>query len=530
MNLGNYELVSRLGKGGMAEVFKARALEGPRAGQEFALKRLLPELQNDPEYLAMFAGEADVIRFLDHPNIVKVLEVGSDGDTYFLVMELIDGRDGGQIIKRCRERKIPWPIDFAVYLTRVLLEALSYAHDALGPTGKPLGIVHCDVSPSNLFISRTGDIKLGDFGVARGLIDAGVAEVMGKPYYLSPETLGGVISPAADLWAATVTLFELLTAERPFPGSHGGEVRGDPLRAASSRPHRRAAGGEPASSGWRQRCWRPQPGSALRDRGRLRRRARAACDERVGTPLAIAAVVRGLFGNAGSRPALTPIEQPIEYAAERHRPRWSPARTRCGSSCRASAGETPIARRTGEGRIVPEAHAAPTDTANPSRSRAMSSASASRPRKHRLLVFPPWRAAPCTGRPASAASRARNRRAGREPWRLGRPGSRRAASASAAASQRRPRGCRPGSSLLVPRDERLERDPAPHGEEAHPYRPSELVRGVGHRVGLEDRGEPPWPCLHPRSSARRGHARAGQAPRPAAPPRSRCSPPGARRG
>ena len=100
--------------------------------------------------------------------MVKVHEVGSDGDTYFLVMELIDGRDGGQIVKRCRERKIPWPLDFAVYLTKVLLDALAYAHDAKGPTGKPLGIVHCDVSPSNLFISRTGDIKLGDFGVARG--------------------------------------------------------------------------------------------------------------------------------------------------------------------------------------------------------------------------------------------------------------------------------------------------------------------------------------------------------------------------
>src|SRR6185295_15588064 len=82
----------------------------------------------------------------------------------------------------------------------------------------------CDVSPSNLFISRTGDIKLGDFGVARGLIDAGSADLMGKPYYLSPEALGGHISPAADLWAATVTLYELLTLHRPFTGKTADEV------------------------------------------------------------------------------------------------------------------------------------------------------------------------------------------------------------------------------------------------------------------------------------------------------------------
>src|SRR5690606_8959262 len=91
--LGNYELEELLGRGGMAEVFRARCTSGPREGQVFALKRLLPELQSDPEYVSMFAGEADVIRFLDHPNIVKVHEVGADGDTYFMVMELIDGRD-----------------------------------------------------------------------------------------------------------------------------------------------------------------------------------------------------------------------------------------------------------------------------------------------------------------------------------------------------------------------------------------------------------------------------------------------------
>jgi serine/threonine protein kinase len=296
VKLGNYELLGLLGKGGMAEVHRARAIEGPHQGQEFALKRLLPELQNDPEYQSLFAGEADMISFLDHPNIVKVHEVGSDGDTFFLVMELIDGRDGGQIVKRCRERKIPWPIDFAVYLTRVLLEALAYAHKATGPTGKPLGIVHCDVSPSNLFISRTGDIKLGDFGVARGLIDAGAADVMGKPYYLSPETLNGVIAPAADLWAATVTLYELLTLQRPFTGKTPDEVFAK-IRAGD-RPSLKELRPEvpPAVAAVIDRGLAPEEGQRFQDAASYAKALAPLYDERVGTPLAISAVVRGLFG------------------------------------------------------------------------------------------------------------------------------------------------------------------------------------------------------------------------------------------
>ncbi|MBL8952904.1 MAG: serine/threonine protein kinase [Myxococcaceae bacterium] len=279
----------------MAEVFKARATEGPRAGQEFAVKRLLPELQSDAEYVSLFAGEADLIRFLDHPNIVKVHEVGIDGDVYFMVMELIDGRDGGQIVKRCRERKIPWPIDFAVYLTKVLLDALAYAHDAKGPTGKPLGIVHCDVSPSNLFISRTGDAKLGDFGVARGLIDGGVGDVMGKPYYLSPETLNGVISPAADLWAANVTLYELLTLHRPFAGKTAEEVF-QAIRSGERVPLKeRRADVPPGVAAVIDRGFAPDEADRFPNAAAMSKALAPLYDERVGTPLAISAVVRGLF-------------------------------------------------------------------------------------------------------------------------------------------------------------------------------------------------------------------------------------------
>ena len=165
-------------------------------------------------------------------------------------MELVDGRDLAQILRRCKQRGIPLPIDFAVYLGKVLLEALAYAHTAEDSRGAPLGIVHCDVSPSNLFISRMGEIKLGDFGVARVLVDGSRegGEVLGKPYYLCPESLRGIVTPEADLWAATVVLYELLTLERPFLGNTPEEVFFN-IRTARYRRSMRSARTCPPSAG-----------------------------------------------------------------------------------------------------------------------------------------------------------------------------------------------------------------------------------------------------------------------------------------
>lgn len=297
---GNYEILSLLGKGGMAEVFRARVLSGAREGWLVAIKRLLPELARDPEYVSLFASEADLSKCLDHPNIVKVLEVGVVQDVYFMVMELVDGRDLGQILRRCKQRKIPLPIDFAVYLAKVLLDSLAYAHAAKSSMGKPLGIVHSDISPSNLFISRTGEIKLGDFGIARARAGPMDPTLLGKPYYLSPEVLDGDVTPEADLWAATVVLYELLTLERPFVGDSAEQVFTS-VRGRLCQPVREL---------------RPEISEAIEkiiDRGFAEDRedrfqtaaefARALeplYDDTVGTPLAIAAVVRGLFGASAS--------------------------------------------------------------------------------------------------------------------------------------------------------------------------------------------------------------------------------------
>jgi|CXWL01.1.fsa_nt_gi serine/threonine-protein kinase len=293
--LGNYELLGMLGKGGMAEVYRGRAIEGPHAGQEFALKRLSPALEKDPEALTRFGSEADLSRFLEHPNIVRVHEVGLDGDAYFMVMELIEGRDVGQVIRRCRKKNVPWPIDFAVYLTQTLLEALSYAHTLNGPTGKPLGIVHCDIGPSNFFVSRTGELKLGDFGVARLLMDGGAKELMGKPYYLSPEALEGQISPAVDLWAATVMFYELLTLARPFSGNFPDDVF-EKIRKQEFTPVRELrADISPELEQVVERAFASTPDERFASAREYADALTGLYDERVGTPLAISSVVRGLF-------------------------------------------------------------------------------------------------------------------------------------------------------------------------------------------------------------------------------------------
>lgn len=294
---GNYEILSLLGRGGMAEVFRARAIAGPRAGRDVALKRLLPKLADDPVYVDQFTSEADVSRLLDHPNVVHVLEVGVLEDVYFMVMDLVDGRDLGKILRKCRQGAIPLPVDFALFLAKTLLDALAYAHEVCGPEGKPLEIVHCDVSPSNLFISRTGEIKLGDFGVARTCIGGGgLAALHAKPYYVSPEVIQGVVTRDADLWSATVTLYELITLERPFAGQTPNEV----FEAVRTRRYLPPSQLRPEiPRGLDQIVAR---GFALRpeDRFRSAREFSAALaphyDERIGNPMAIAAVVRGLFG------------------------------------------------------------------------------------------------------------------------------------------------------------------------------------------------------------------------------------------
>lgn len=296
---GHFQILGRIGRGGMAEVYKAVVTSGPWEGRTVALKRLLPELAKNQQYVDLFIGEADLSRMLRHPNIVEVLESGSIENTYYMAMEYVDGRDLGAILNRCRERQILLPVDFALFLGQRLLEALDAAHKAVGPNGQPLHVVHCDVSPSNLFISKVGEIKLGDFGIAkvRSIDRTRRNGIWGKVHYASPELLrGGDVLPQADIWAAAVVLYELLTLCRPFTGESIEEIGKDILKA------------DPPEVTWLrpeipeavervlQMALHPDPEQRFGDAGTFAAALKPLYNELIGTPLAIAAVVRGLFG------------------------------------------------------------------------------------------------------------------------------------------------------------------------------------------------------------------------------------------
>lgn len=294
--IGPYQVLGLLGRGGMAEVFRVRASSGPLVGREVALKRLLPSRTGDALSNRLFTDEAELTRFLHHPNIVEVHDFGFDDDSTYLVMELIDGPDVSRILKRCRERQVQWPIDFAVYLTVVLLNALAHAHAVTGPTGKLLRLVHCDISPSNFFVSRTGDLKLGDFGVARSLLAAGSDEVLGKPYYLSPEALEGHLEPALDLWSTAVFLYELLTLKRPFVGRSRDEVFAAIRSTTWVRPSQLRPDVPPLIGEVLERAFAPRLADRFASASEFADALMPLYDSRIGTPLAISAIARGLFG------------------------------------------------------------------------------------------------------------------------------------------------------------------------------------------------------------------------------------------
>jgi hypothetical protein len=212
--LGKYILGERLGAGGMAEVFKATY--SPEGGFErpVAVKRVLPHLVSDPEFIERFRREAELTARLVHPNIVQVLDFGRHLDTYFLAMEWVEG------VPLNRLARSPLPPSVVSWIALQLADALDFIHSRQGPDGRPLGLVHRDLNPPNILVSRLGEVKLADFGVARATATPGVTRtgvVVGKLAYMAPEQLSGPqYDGRADLFALGATLHELLTGRRLF--------------------------------------------------------------------------------------------------------------------------------------------------------------------------------------------------------------------------------------------------------------------------------------------------------------------------
>jgi serine/threonine-protein kinase len=218
-----YRITERVAAGGMAEVFRgvAESLQGFK--KNIAIKRILPALTKNKKFVAMFLDEARLSLVLQHANIVQVFDIAHTDDTYFIVMEYVDGVDLKAIMEWRRKINRRVPIAHSLYLIMEICKGLSYAHDLPNPeTGKPLGIVHRDISPPNVLISKQGEIKVVDFGLAKATsqietTDPGV--VKGKMSYLSPEAARGEeVDMSADIFAVGILLYEMLTGKRLFYG------------------------------------------------------------------------------------------------------------------------------------------------------------------------------------------------------------------------------------------------------------------------------------------------------------------------
>jgi eukaryotic-like serine/threonine-protein kinase len=218
---GKYQLLERIAQGGMADVFLARTFGVEGFEKRLVIKRILPGLEKSPHFVRMFINEARISVCLDHPNIVQVYELGRVESDYFIAMEHIYGRDLTRVVRALRAQGRRLPIPLAVYVVASAVRGLAYAHALTDAHGKPLGLVHGDVSPHNLVISFAGEVKLVDFGIAR-IAGTGWGDKAGRPgggkfAYMSPEQVNGeTIDARSDVFSAGIVLYELLVDHRLY--------------------------------------------------------------------------------------------------------------------------------------------------------------------------------------------------------------------------------------------------------------------------------------------------------------------------
>lgn len=220
---GEYVLQDRIGSGGMAEIFLATSQGIEGFEKRLVIKRILPTLSDDEQFVRMFIEEAKLCVALKHPNIVQVYDLGEIDHQYFIAMEYVDGRDLLKTLAACGRNQIGFPTDIALYIVMEVLRGLSHAHELRNPSGQPLGIIHRDVSPSNVLLSFSGEVKIGDFGIAKASTREKTATgiLKGKFGYMAPEqVVGAPIDHRADVFAAGIVLFELLTGRRLFSGKN----------------------------------------------------------------------------------------------------------------------------------------------------------------------------------------------------------------------------------------------------------------------------------------------------------------------
>jgi serine/threonine protein kinase len=219
---GKYYLLERINVGGMAEVFKAKTFGVEGFERLLAVKRILPNIAEDEEFITMFIDEAKIAVQLQHANIAQIFDLGKVDDSFFIAMEYVHGRDLRSIFDRMRSRGEGVPIPMACHMIMQVCEGLDYAHNKRDGQGRELHLVHRDISPQNVLIGYEGEVKLIDFGIAKAAGKASKTQagiLKGKFGYMSPEQVRGLpIDRRSDIFAVGIVLYELLTGERLFVG------------------------------------------------------------------------------------------------------------------------------------------------------------------------------------------------------------------------------------------------------------------------------------------------------------------------
>src|SRR5688572_9961729 len=219
---GKYLLLDRIAVGGMAEVYTAKSFGIEGFEKIIAIKRILPTMAEDEDFIDMFIDEAKIAGQLNHASIVPIYELGKLGDSHYIAMEFVWGKDLLQIMNRFRRLRKRMPAAMVAFVALKLCEGLDYAHNKRDRRGNPLNIIHRDISPQNVLVSYEGQVKLIDFGIAKAAsrttkTQAGVLK--GKFGYMSPEQVRGLpIDARSDVFAVGTCMYEMVTSERLFMG------------------------------------------------------------------------------------------------------------------------------------------------------------------------------------------------------------------------------------------------------------------------------------------------------------------------
>lgn len=225
---GKYYLLDRVATGGMAEVFRAKTFGHSGFEKLVVIKRILSHYAEDPDFVAMFIDEARLSAQLTHPNVVQIYDFGKIGQNFFISMESVEGRDLKSVMRRLAETGEHMPVDIAVYVAHETAKALDYAHRKTDAAGRPLGLVHRDVSPSNVLLSFEGGVKLVDFGIAKASTHQAGSEsgvLKGKFQYMSPEqSMAQDVDRRTDIFSTGICLWEMLTGQRLFKGASDTET------------------------------------------------------------------------------------------------------------------------------------------------------------------------------------------------------------------------------------------------------------------------------------------------------------------